>query len=458
MENTSLSTKEMFNKNIIKFLLPSFLGLILFVIPLPYGNMIGLEGLSSYNIGIGFLAELIKILFADYLPYFAMSVIIISAVLSVFSNFIKIKNEFLKDLLKVSPFWLLFRILGAIFVTMSVFKVGPEFIISNETGQTMLNLLPSLVSIFFVSGFLLPLVVDFGLMDFLGTLISKHMYKLFQVPGRAAIDAVSSWLGDGTLGIMITDTQYKQGYYTAKESAIISVCFSLVSLPFSTVIANELGFMPIFPYFYGSVCIASLACALIMPRIFPLNKFKNETYNNVKHLKEEEIPKDCKLLNVALERSLKRAENAPSITTIINNGFKTVLDMYFALLPLVMAWGTLSLIVAEFTPFFNIISMPLVFILKLLHIPDAIQAAPAVLVGFTDMFLPSIMISSGDVSEMTKFIIGALSISQLVYLTETGAVILKSDIPIKFKDLFLIFLTRTAIALPIITIIANIIF
>ena len=68
------------------------------------------------------------------------------------------------------------------------------------------------------------------------------------------------------------------------------------------------------------------------------------------------------------------------------------------------------------------------------------------------------MISGGDVNEMTKFIIGALSISQLVYLTETGAVILKSDISIKFKDLFLIFLTRTIITLPIITLIANIIF
>ena len=458
MENTNLSTQKIFNKNILKFLLPSLLGLILFVIPLPYGDMINLEGLSSYNIGIGFLAELIKILFANYLPYFAMTIITISAVLSAISHFINIKNNFLRDLLKVSPFWLVFRILGSIFIIMTVFNIGPEFIIAEETGQTMLGLLPSLVAIFFVSGFLLPLIVDFGLMDFLGTLISKHMYKLFQVPGRAAIDAVSSWLGDGTLGIMITDTQYKQGYYTAKESAIISVCFSLVSLPFSSVIANELGFMPIFPYFYGSVCIASLACALIMPRIFPLNKFKNETFNNVEHLKEESIPKDCNLFNVALERALKRAEVAPSVTTIINNGFKTVLDMYFALLPLVMAWGTLSLIVAEFTPFFNIISIPVVFILKLLQIPDAAQAAPAVLVGFTDMFLPSIMISGGDVNEMTKFIIGALSISQLVYLTETGAVILKSDIPIKFKDLFLIFLTRTIITLTIITLIANIIF
>lgn len=458
MENTNLQRKEIPGNNLIKFLIPSFIGLLLFVIPLPYGNIIPLEGLSTYNIGIGFLAELIKIVFSDYLPTFAMIIIVMSALLSLIGKVINIKNEFINSLLNVSPFWLICRILGAIFVVMAVFNIGPEFIISEATGQTMLSLLPSLLAIFFVSGFLLPLVVDFGLMDFLGILISKSMYKMFLVPGRAAIDAVSSWLGDGTLGIMITNTQYKQGYYTAKEAAIISVCFSLVSLPFSTVIADQLGFMPLFVPFYGTVCIASLACALIMPRIFPLNKFKNETYNNVEHLKEDLVPDNMNIFEFALDKALTRASNAPSFEQILNNGFKTVMDMYLALLPLVMAWGTLSLIVAEFTPFFHIISVPIVYVLKLLQIPNAIEAAPAVLVGFTDMFLPSIMVSSDNIAEITKFIIGALSISQLVYLTETGAVILKSDIPIKFKDLFLIFLTRTIIALPIITIAAKLIF
>ena len=80
------------------------------------------------------------------------------------------------------------------------------------------------------------------------------------------------------------------------------------------------------------------------------------------------------------------------------------------------------------------------------------------LIGAMKDIVVNAKLNFSDVNEMTKFIIGALSISQLVYLTETGAVILKSDIPIKFKDLFLIFLTRTIITLPIITLIANIIF
>jgi nucleoside recognition membrane protein YjiH len=294
-------------------------------------------------------------------------------------------------------------------------------------------------------------------MDLLGTLISKFMYKLFKVPGRAAIDAISSWLGDGTLGIMITDTQYKQGFYTAKEAAIISVCFSLVSLPFSTVIADQLGLMHLFVPFYGTVCAASFACAIIMPRIYPLNKFKDTTYNNVPHLKEDLIPENTNIFKFALNKAIDRANNAPSMKEIIINGCNTVIDMYLALLPLVMAWGTLALVVAEFTPLFKVISLPIVYILEFLKIPDAASAAPAVLVGFTDMFLPSIMVSGDGISVVTQFIIGALSITQLIYLTETGAVILKSDIPLNLKDLFVIFLIRTAIALPIITLLAKLI-
>lgn len=457
MEKNIVISKEYNSSSFYKFLIPSLIGLLLFIIPLPYGNMFKIEGLSSINIGIGFLAELIKISLSEYLNYIALAVIVTSAVLSILCKFINIKNDFLKSVLDTTPFWLFFRILGAIFVSMSVLNFGPEFIKSELTGQTILGILPSLLAIFLVSGFLLPLIVDFGLMDLIGICISKFMYKIFKVPGRSAVDAISSWLGDGTLGIMITNTQYKQGFYTAKEACIISVCFSLVSLPFSTVIADQLGLMNLFVPFYSTVCVASLVCAIVMPRIFPLGNIKDETYNNVEHIKEDLIPSNENTFTFAFSKAINRAKNAPSISSIIENGCKTVIDMYVALLPIVMAWGTLALVVAEFTPIFKWISLPIVFILELLNIPNATQAAPAVLVGFADMFLPSIMVSGEGFDILTKFIIGALSISQLLYLTETGAVILKSDIPLNLKDLFIIFIIRTGISLPIITLLANII-
>lgn len=79
------------------------------------------------------------------------------------------------------------------------------------------------------------------------------------------------------------------------------------------------------------------------------------------------------------------------------------------------------------------------------------------IVGFADMFLPSV-IGASIPSEMTRFVIAAVSVTQLVYLSEVGAVILGSKIPVSFKDLFIIFLERTLITLPIIALAAHIIF
>lgn len=441
----------------LKFFIPSLLGLFLFIIPLPFGAIFNIPEVSPINIGVGFISELLKLSLANYIPTICLVIIVASAVLSVLSKLVNIKNQFLKNILDVPAFWLFFRIVGAVFMVMIYFNVGPEFIISENTGHVILGIMPSLIALFLIAGFLLPLVLDFGLMDFFGTMISKFMKTLFLVPGRASVDTLSSWLGDATLGIMITNTQYKQGFYNKKESCIIAVCFSLVSLPFSTVIADQLGFMDRFLPFYLTVCAASLACALILPRIYPLCKIKEETYNNVPY-EVEEVNEEGGLFKQGLNNAINRAQNAPTLNTIVVNGVKNIVDIYISLIPLVLAWGTISLALTEFTPIFTWISYPVILVLELLQIPNAVEAAPAVLVGFTDMFIPSVMVSGDGFAEITKFIIGTLSISQLVYMTETGAVILKSEIPLKLKDLMILFLIRTVISLLVITPIAHMLF
>ena len=94
--------------------------------------------------------------------------------------------------------------------------------------------------------------------------------------------------------------------------------------------------------------------------------------------------------------------------------------------------------------------------LKLLGVPEAFAAAPATLVGFTDMFIPALL-SVGLTSVKTKFIIGVLSLVQIIYLTEVGTIIIKSEIPLNFWKLLVIFLERTIVALPLIVLFANLV-
>ena len=92
--------------------------------------------------------------------------------------------------------------------------------------------------------------------------------------------------------------------------------------------------------------------------------------------------------------------------------------------------------------------------MNLLGLPEAFAAAPATLVGFTDMFIPALL-SVGLTSVKTKFVVGVLSLVQIIYLTEVGTIIIKSEIPLNFWKLLVIFLERTVIAIPLIVVFAN---
>lgn len=54
-------------------------------------------------------------------------------------------------------------------------------------------------------------------------------------------------------------------------------------------------------------------------------------------------------------------------------------------------------------------------------------------------------------SELTRFVIGGIAVSPLVYMSEIGVLILRSGTPLGFFSLFAIFLLRTLMALPIFT-------
>jgi len=445
-------------QQILKFAIPSIIGLLLFVIPFPWGG-------GSLTIGVGYFASKFTAAYGKALPGFMVYVIITSAIITVLSTVIKPKfisnNKFFKELFIVTPVTLAIRIVAAVLayvVLNSITVIGFDKISNANTGGVVVNdLFPVLATWFFFSGFFLPLLMEFGSMDYFGTLIRKFMRPLFMTPGRSAIDAIASWIGSGPVGVVITDKQYKGGYYTSKEASIIAVCFSLVSLPFAVFIASFLKLSVSFVTFYGTICIASLVAALILPRIYPLSKKSDKYIEGIDVRINEEVPEGRGIHDWAVERGISRAELAPSALGLITSGLKTVADVYFSLMPIVMLLGTVSLVIAEYTPIFTTISIPLIPLFELMKVPDASVAASATIVGFVDMFLPSIFVK-GSEFEITRFIIGALSFTQLIYLTETGAIILRSKIPVNFKDLLIIFVERTLISLPIIVVIAHIIY
>jgi nucleoside recognition membrane protein YjiH len=118
------------------------------------------------------------------------------------------------------------------------------------------------------------------------------------------------------------------------------------------------------------------------------------------------------------------------------------------LLPLVVLIGTLGLAIAEFTPIMQTLAMPLAPLLAWMGLPEAAAAAPTFIVGFLDMFLPAAIGQSIE-SELTRFVIASVSLTQLIYLSEVGSLLLRSSLKLGLSTLLGIFVLRTVIALPI---------
>lgn len=204
--------------------------------------------------------------------------------------------------------------------------------------------------------------------------------------------------------------------------------------------------------------LAGLAAALIMPRIPPLSRKKDTYVDESDVQKSEDIPEGMSSLKWGLQSAARKADKTNSSEAIFKGGVQNVLDMWMGVIPIVMAIGTVALIVAEETPFFEWLGAPFVPLLQLMQVPEAAAAAQTMVVGFADMFLPALIGFELVESEMTRFIIACLSVTQLIYMSEVGGLLLGSKIPVSFKDLVLIFLERTLITLPVIVLMAHIIF
>lgn len=344
------------------------------------------------------------------------------------------------------------------FVILTYFEIGPAFILSENTGGLILkDLLPSLFGVFLFAGLLLPLLLNFGLLEFCGAMLTKIMRPLFGLPGRASVDCITSWIGDGTIGVLLTSRQYEEGFYSEKEACTIGTNFSAVSITFTFIIIAQVGLQHMFIPFYLTVTLASIIAAIILPKIGPLKNKSEKTFNNQEKNTTDEIPEGYTSFSYGIELATKKALTNKGILPIIMEGSRNVLDMWLGVIPVVMAMGTAALILAEYTPIFKILGIPFIPIFSLLGIPEATAAAQTILVGFADMFLPSVMISN-VANDMTKFVVACVSVTQLIYMSEVGSILLGSKIPINFKELFLIFLQRTLITLPIIAIVAHLLF
>ncbi len=427
--------------------------MLIFLTPIPW------EG--HLTIGIGIITGWVRALMGDYGLHIVVALTVITTAMTMLGTFLRPawieERSSLKDLFNVPPVWVLLRLAGTCFALIYFFQFGPALLQSEDVGGAVfVGIAVNVTAVYISACILLPLLTDFGLMEFAGTLARPLFRKVFQLPGRAAIDAVASFVGASAIGLLITIGQYDRGNYTSREASVIATNFSIVSIPFSLVVATVAGIEHLFIPWYGFIVLACLIAAFITPRLPPLSR-KADTYI-VKAEIEEKIEHDDSrsLMSESWQAALERAQSAPGIHGFFAAGLKNLAFFLFSVITAAMALATIATLLVFNTPIFEWLGYPFIVLLELAQLPDAAAAATALFSGFLDQYMPALAAASVD-SEITSFVLAGLSVSQLVFMSETGVIIQRSSLPITIFELLVIFLLRTAIVLPVLIVGAHLV-
>jgi len=454
------------SKHIAKFVIMSIVGVFLFMALAPWGG-------GTANIPLGVAIDWLNanvfqlfvlregevagrsLHFHHLLALIAINISLLGTILAytVKPGFIE-NNPKVRSIFRCGPLYIVTRVVAAAVVWMLFLGVGPAQVIGSFTGDEMIHLAAALVTIFIFLVPAMPLLTDFGLMEFIGVFIKKIIRALFTLPGRASVDLMASWFGSSVASVLITRGQHERGFYTGREAAVIAVNFSFVSVPFTFVVVSFIGIEHMFLQLLLIVWAVCIVLAVIMPRIWPLRNLPDTYLEEVgKQINEDEMPANASKFQWALSNACKRADETKAVS-IVKAGGINYMNAFFDLIPIILAWGTIGLMIVELTPIFDFISTPMGWFLSLFQIEAAMDFGHVTLIGFIDMFLPALFL--GGAPAETQFILGALSIVQVIYLAETGVLIIKSKIPLNIGKLFIIFMMRTIFALPLIVLLTRV--
>lgn len=471
LDSIELSKKDN-RSGLIKFLLFTAIAIFVFFIPvkgvIPFGII--------YNKLIDIVESLVVINGVEVGALLVCTIILVSTgIMSVVGKFFskkdsKIYKYFEADSI-IHPF--LYLAGGAFILLYFLNTIGlyaaPEMIVGASTGEMVIpGVVIGVAFIIPVGAFFIPFLTDYGCIDFIGVVLEPLMRPLFKTPGKSAVDAVASFVGSTTMGIIITGRMYKSSTYTEKEASIVATCFSAVSIGYALVVMDKVGVGEHFAVIYFTSFFTAFVIAAIISRIPPLSR-KSDIFKNGREQTKEELEREAKLdistdlFKKGVHRGTVKAHTSGNILIRIKDSIIDAFPVMPKVITLLCSIGIIGMILAAYTPIFDWLGLIFLPFVKLVGVPEAQIAAAAIPAGVTEMFIPTLILADKmaagvEISLATKYFVIGVSMVQIIFLAESVVVIMSTGLPVSFKEMMIIFIQRTLIAIPLIAIFMHIFF
>lgn len=463
LDEIKLNSKQR-TKGIIRLLVCSLIGILVFFVSVPYKGESTIIFSILYN---GFVG-----LFGDFAYWLLVIIIGANLFCHLYFRWIKkktIQNEFAKVYENDNIIHTVLYTLGFAYALLYALKVttnimGPEVIVGASTGdQVFPPIVLGVLGIIIVGAVFMPFLLNYGILEIIGAILEPLMRPLFKVPGKAALDAVASFVSSSSLGVLITNRLWKKNVYTDKEMVGIMTGFSAVSIGFAYLVINTAGLGSQFVKVYAISFVLVFIMEPIMVRIPPIRN-KKDVYYNGKVQTDEERKENAKFsvktIPTGCSRAVKRAYIAKGLHKDIPFSLKDSILVLPQVLTMLSAIGVSGLILAEYTPIFEWIGYIFRPLLYLFRIPDAAIVSAAIPVGIAEMFLPVLTIvgSAATMAVKAKAFVTIVSMVQIIFFSETATVMMATKSPIKFWEIIVCFIERTIIAIPLAAIVVHLFF
>ncbi|VFB10312.1 transmembrane protein [Aeromonas salmonicida] len=334
----------------------------------------------------------------------------------------------------------LFKLIGLVLALMYVANLGPAWLMTPDRLPFLFDKLAMSVGLIVPIGAMaLTFLLGFGLLELIGVLMQPVMRPLWRTPGHSAIDAVASFVGSYSVGLLITNRVFLAGKYTVREAVIIATGFSTVSAAFMIIVAKTLNLMEHWNFYFWSTLVITFVITAILARVPPIS-------NMAHHGKTDEpLPAGKNRWQAALTSGLTQSSMAQPVLRQLQDNLKDGLLMAAAVVPTILSVGLLGLLLAQHTPLFDLLGWLLWPLTWLLELGEPLETARALSAGLAEMFLPAILLKDADL--LVRYVTAVVSVSSVLFFSASIPCILATKIPVSVSQLVVIWLLRTLLGI-----------
>ncbi|RDY24714.1 hypothetical protein CHF27_000510 [Romboutsia maritimum] len=409
---------------IIKIFIYSFIGIIVFFIPI---RLDGETKTLIYHIANKVQNQLMVLLQICIICFTAMGC---------FKSILEYKRQNTNKLYVYIRFFSILILINLFFGKQSC------FFIKDNTALLIKTVILDLATVLPISAIFMPFLLEYGLMDIVEAYFQVKMKKIFKLSGKTIINILIYIFTDCFCGIFMTNKLYKDGKIRANEASILSLNFSIMSFSMINYISNELNLNKLQLVIIGALIL--VLSNIILCRIRPLSKVKKSYFIKTSY-KETRFRKNK--FNNAINKYLKNRCDKNIFNHMIQSFEESVKIIMYIIPDIVIVLFLGDMIINSKLLIPNLVQL-LSNAIKVLKLSGINQVSSIIVYGFFNDIIAIDMVDK-SIEYSTRLLIGLIMILKCTSLSSQILYIKESQISINMKQIFIIYIEKILIIMCI---------